>query len=80
MLKIYKISQTENGNWDTYDAAIVCASSPEEAKTIHPDGGKVCKNKALDWVDSPDKVQVEEIGTANEKQKRGLILASFNAG
>lgn len=36
-MNIYKISQKENNNYDTYDSAIVIANSEEEAKKIHPD-------------------------------------------
>lgn len=33
-LKIYKIWQEEHNDWDTYDSAIVCAESEEEAKRM----------------------------------------------
>ena len=35
-MKLYKISQDENNEYDTFDSAIVCAESEEEAKKIHP--------------------------------------------
>ena len=35
-MKIYKISQKVNNNYDTYDSAIVCAENEEDAKTIYP--------------------------------------------
>lgn len=35
-MNIYKISQNINNGWDTYDSAIVCAESEEDARKIHP--------------------------------------------
>lgn len=35
-MKIYKISQTVNIDYDTYDSAIVIANNEEEAKRICP--------------------------------------------
>lgn len=35
-MKIYKIYQTVNNNYDTYDSAIVFAESEEQAKRICP--------------------------------------------
>lgn len=37
-MKIYKISQNVNNEYDTYDSAVVYAESEEEAKQIHPEG------------------------------------------
>ncbi len=75
-LKIYRISQTVNQEYNTYDAAIVVAENEEEARrTLLSD-----KNTWPDeWV-SPVDVRVEEIGVANKNIKKGVILASFNAG
>ena len=33
-----------------------------------------------EWVNSIEDIKVTEIGEANNIQKRGLILTSFNAG
>ncbi len=35
-MKLYLISQDVNGGYDTFDSAVVCANSEEEAKRIHP--------------------------------------------
>lgn len=35
-MNLYLISQTENIGYDTYDSAVVCAESEEEAKNIYP--------------------------------------------
>lgn len=39
-MKLYKISQTENDHYDTYDSAIVCADSEEDARLIFPDDNR----------------------------------------
>ena len=37
-LFIYKISQTQNHGYDTYDSAVVIAKNDDAAARIHPDG------------------------------------------
>ena len=37
-LKLYRISQTVNTGYDTYDSAVVVAESEDAAREIHPDG------------------------------------------
>jgi hypothetical protein len=81
-MKIYILSQNQYSSYDTYDSCVVCAESEEDAKTIHPED---CDINIKDhwmhvWADSVENVRCEEIGIANDKQKRGVICASFNAG
>ena len=82
-MNIYFVSQGFHKGYDTYDSMVVIAESEEDAKTIHPRGG-VWKptdgyGEYEPW--SPiEHLEVELIGVANEKQKRGVICASFNAG
>lgn len=35
-MKIFKLSQTLNNDYDTYDSCIVCAENEDEARKIHP--------------------------------------------
>lgn len=78
---LYLISQSENQSYDTFDSAIVCATSEDAAKNIYPGYGKGWDEPYDDWGSSPDKVSVKCIGIANESQTAGtVILASFNAG
>ncbi len=35
-MNIYKLSQTVNDGYDTYDSCVVCAENEEKAKRIHP--------------------------------------------
>ena len=82
MLKLFRLSQSENNNYDTYDSCIVCAENEEDAKTIDPNGGefKPYSGGWGDWALTKEGIKWEEIGIANENQERGVILASFNAG
>ena len=73
-MKLFKIWQTENNGYDTYDSAVVAAESKEDAVTINP-----ADPSYYSWVSS-DKVSVELLGTAKPGTKRGVICASFNAG
>lgn len=87
-MKLYLISQSVNNDYDTFDEAVVCAESEEEARKIHPDGGYDYEEDGVardrdtlygTWAKKKD-VKVTEIGEANEKQKKGVVCASFHAG
>lgn len=81
MMNIYKIWQTENNDYDTFDSAIVYAETEDEARNIHPNGiGWDHWLGIKSWASSPDKVMVEKIGETSLDVKSGVILASFNAG
>ncbi len=80
-MKIYLLSQDDNNNYDTYDSIIVCAESEEDARTITPYGGPFVENeRCSSWAKKSSAISCEEIGEANDKQIRGVIIASFNAG
>lgn len=84
-MNLYKISQEVNDNYDTYDSAIVCAESEEDARSIHPDGAGDAAiegfTRSWNWVEDKKDVKVELIGTPHIFfQVRGVILSSFNAG
>ena len=87
-MNIYKISQTVNIDYDTYDSAIVYARSEEEAKYMNPDSyyklewWEDTTNYCYTWC-HPEFVTVELLGEATDKitiTEAGVILASFNAG
>ena len=77
VLKIWSISQNVNNSYDTYDNAVVCAETEDDAKRINPSGEWDDWN--MSWCDIKD-VKVELIGIAIEGSKKGIICASFNAG
>ncbi len=80
-MKLYKLTQDVNDDWDTYDSCVVCAVDEEDAKTISPDGYEtpIKQPEYTSWCTIKD-VKVEYIGEAVEGLKRGVIVASFNAG
>lgn len=89
-MNLYKISQDINNEYDTYDSAIVAAENEDIARMIYP-GGRYKDSKTkigwhpyaeVEWVkfSEIDKIKVEFVGEAKINQKRGVILASFNAG
>jgi hypothetical protein len=80
-MRLYLLSQDEFNDYDTYDAIIVCAENIEDAKSISPSGGKFIEgDRSSGWATKKENIKCEEIGIAFENQKRGIILASFNAG
>lgn len=90
-LNLYLISQTNNDDWDTYDSAVVAATSEEEAQLIHPSGdekknlpGKPDEDgdyyKWRDWTPRHEEVSVKLIGKAAKGIDAGVICSSFHAG
>lgn len=81
-MNIYRISQTENSGYDTYDSAIVLAETEDEARNIHPGGSDFVIHGT--WASHPEQVAVEYLGVADTSKidsKHGRVLcASFNAG
>lgn len=79
-MKLYKISQTANMNYDTYDSAVVAAPDEATAQRMSP-----CEESWLGefnvkfiWVEDPSLVTVEYLGETHLPQ--GVICSSFNAG
>jgi hypothetical protein len=90
-MNLYLISQTTSTGYDTYDSAVVAATSTEAARKIHPQEYVEWRNKAWRWKETgelydsyswaqPKAVSVTLIGIATENVKSGVICASFNAG
>lgn len=79
-MEIYLLEQDLNNGYDTYDSVVVIAENEDEARKIHP-GGEY-EQDFYDWVqfNQIDQIKVTHIGTATEEQKKGVLLASFNAG
>ena len=76
-MKLYKISQNKNNQYDTYDAFVVCAENEDKAKLIRlEDADTSCGV----WVKNIKDVKVEYLGEAREGLEEGEILGSFNAG
>jgi len=82
-MNIYKISQSDNNGYDTFDSAVVYALTEEDARNIVPlwDGEQGTWGEGFDmWASSPSSVEVEYLGKDLGTVKPGVILASFNAG
>ncbi len=90
-MKLYRIWQKVNNNYDTYDSAVVVAKSKTSARKIHPSGSVWDKKKnnwssasydtdECSWAKLSD-IQCEYVGTAQRKLKEGsVVCSSFNAG
>ena len=75
-MNLYLISQTVNQDYDTYDAAVVCAESELDARLINPDEERQWESM---WA-PVDKVEVKFLGPADPSVEAGVVLASYNAG
>ena len=78
--KLYKISQEDNNDYDTYDSAIVCSESEDYERNIHPDGTINFDIGEYSTWTHKENVKVEYIGIADDSIPIGVVLASFNAG
>jgi len=79
-MKLWKIWQDVNQDYDAYDSAIVTAETEEEARMTHPRTTCTYDYWPMDTWTDPDKVRVEYLGEAKEGTTAGVILASYNAG
>jgi hypothetical protein len=80
-MKIFLLRRTDEWGYEDYDAIVVCANDANDAITIDPDGKPFkYKNPFGAWARTTGDIECTEIGVANKDQKRGVILASFNAG
>uniref|UniRef100_A0A6M3K9T3 Uncharacterized protein n=1 Tax=viral metagenome TaxID=1070528 RepID=A0A6M3K9T3_9ZZZZ len=84
-MKLYRISQEVNNDYDTYDSAVVCAESESEARIIVPGGEDIEFGGEKEyWMNNvwtvPESVSVEYLGEARPDLPKGVVLASFNAG
>jgi hypothetical protein len=80
---IYHLQASET-KWDAYNACVVCATSEDTAKLIHPnhpdDVGDDIDWDDDTWVSSPDEIIVTLLGKAEKSLEIGLICSSYNAG
>ena len=93
-MNLYLISQTENNDYDTYDSAVVAASTEEEARHVCPSDyhkwiegewnfvysdGTHRPDNPSSWV-QPSSITVKLIGRAADDVVAGVVCASYNAG
>ncbi len=83
-MKLFKISQTENECYDTYEAAVVRCENEEEARNMSPTNGQPTDWEEdirwTGWCSGPEHVKVEYLGESLSGVPAGVILVSFNAG
>ena len=85
-MKLFKISQDVNNDYDTFSDAVVAALDESDAKSIHPQEIWGIPIDLEDWNGlystwSPmEDVEAEYIGEAASNIERGVICASFHAG
>lgn len=78
-INLYLLSQDQVQGYDTFDSAIVCAESEDDARRIHPYGRDDDWASCV-WCYGPEHVKVKCIGMAADDIPRGVVCASFNAG
>ena len=74
-MKLFRISQDENSDYDTYDSAVVAAPDEQTAREMNPS-----TYKYSEWCSSADQVTVKYLGEATEGIEQGIICASYNGG
>jgi len=86
-MNLYLISQSSNNNYDTFDAAVVCAPDEETARDMNPHDGepldwaaRAASGYPGSWVMERSQVKVQLLGVAKPFSTPGLVLASFCAG
>lgn len=79
-MKLWLISQSANGGYDTYDSAVVVADTAEAAQRIHPNGTENPEKQPMftSWA-SPRNVSAEYLGPTDLPAGE-VVCASFNAG
>jgi hypothetical protein len=83
-LKLYKVTQDSNNEWDSYQGIIVAAYNEQDARSIHP-SGEWPRNDAYsyDWVaekEVDNLLTVQYLGVADKSVKRGVLLTDFLNG
>lgn len=78
-MNLFLITQNENQNYDTYDAAVVAAEDATQARWTHPNGQAWDGGKGYSWA-SVEHVMAELVGEALPGTTAGVICASFCAG
>ena len=72
-MNIYLLEDTKSPIWDAYNAHVVMAKSPKEARAIAADAAHC---NADIWLD-PKRVTCHDV---TKRKKEGIILSSYVAG
>lgn len=92
-LKLFKISQDYNNDWDTFDSAVVVATDEDSAKLIDPKISWGFLNEEVlpiteakyisHWVNDPELVTavfIADLPKESSYKEGDIVVASFNAG
>jgi len=82
-MRLYKLSQDVNNDYDTYDACVVVAKDAAQARRFHPGGFEDWETEEgfqSSWANNCTQVKVTYIGEAHTGMDAGVVLASYNAG
>ena len=81
-MKLYHIHQNDRKGYDTYSDMVVCASSEDEARHIHPvvGGWEYKEDDWKCWARDPEMVSVKYIGEAAVNLEAGIVCSSYHAG
>lgn len=81
-MKLFRIFQRVNNEYDTYDSAVVCAPDEQTARRMSPDNGQVQEENSWNrntWA-CFEAISAEYLGEAREGMPVGVVVSSFNAG
>lgn len=80
-MNLYFLSRTDYVGYDEYDSFVMCAESEEEARKFQPNGKEFTDELYQgSWTKNICDVHCVLIGAASEKVRKGVVIASFNAG
>ena len=87
-MNLYLVERHDIGRWDTFDSFIVCCNTEQEARETYPNNSGDTSwitdkpTQYMPWVrgDEIDLLRVTMIGVASPDTKKGVVLASYNAG
>ncbi|AHC30556.1 hypothetical protein CC53_gp139 [Rhizobium phage vB_RleS_L338C] len=83
--KLWRLSQRDRSEYDTYDRAVVVAVNEDMARRIHPNNPAAADydwSKDDTWARSPEHVTVKYLGICEDDSYDlgDVVCESFNAG
>lgn len=81
-MKIYLIERTDQAGYDEIESFVCVAESEDDAISAYPSGDFSVFHKTKwsgEWIEK-SHLKITDMGIAHDDQKRGVILASYNAG
>ncbi len=79
-MKLYLVRSHRELGYDSFDSMVVAAGDEEEARNIHPEDRGWPDDDWGVWVNHSERVELNVSYVGETELKRGVVLASFNAG